>query len=35
MLESAGFPRISFSQEWPHEGTNIYMLEASRAVDDH
>jgi FkbM family methyltransferase len=31
MLESAGFGRISFSQEWPHEGTNIYMLDASRA----
>lgn len=31
MLESAGFERISFTQEWPHEGTNIYMLDASRA----
>jgi FkbM family methyltransferase len=31
MLESAGFGRIEFSQEWPHEGTSIYMLEASRA----
>jgi FkbM family methyltransferase len=31
MLETAGFDRISFTQEWPHEGTNIYMLDASRA----
>jgi FkbM family methyltransferase len=30
MLESAGFSQIEFSQEWPHEGTHIYMLEASR-----
>jgi FkbM family methyltransferase len=34
MLKSAGFARINFSQEWPFEGTNIYMLEASRAVDE-
>ncbi|HUB73229.1 MAG TPA: FkbM family methyltransferase [Solirubrobacteraceae bacterium] len=32
MLEAAGFARIDFSQEWPHEGTHIYMLEASRAA---
>ncbi len=32
MLESAGFAQISFSQEWPFEGTNIYMLEAIRAL---
>jgi FkbM family methyltransferase len=34
MLESAGFGQIGFSQEWPHEGTNIYMLEAKRAAND-
>jgi FkbM family methyltransferase len=30
MLESAGFDRIHFGQESLFEGTNIYMLEASR-----
>jgi hypothetical protein len=33
LLESAGFDRIEFSQEWPFEGTSVYMLDAKRTPD--
>lgn len=33
ILEAQGFGLIRFSQEWPFEGTHIYMLEAGREAD--
>jgi hypothetical protein len=32
MLERAGFEHIELSQEWPFEGTEIWMLHARRAA---
>jgi FkbM family methyltransferase len=31
MLDAAGFERIEIEQEWPFEGTNVYMAHAGRA----
>jgi hypothetical protein len=33
ILESAGFDRIAVRQEWPFEGTIVYMLEPGRSAD--
>jgi FkbM family methyltransferase len=30
MLAAAGFAHIRVDQDWPHEGTNVYMLHAAR-----
>jgi hypothetical protein len=32
MLEAAGFEHLEVSQDWPFEGTNVYMLHAARAA---
>jgi FkbM family methyltransferase len=30
MLNSAGFEHVHVGQDWPHEGTNLYLLHAAR-----
>jgi sterol 3beta-glucosyltransferase len=32
LLDRAGFDSIRIAQEWPFEGTNVYMLHAARAA---
>lgn len=35
LLTSAGFDRVDITQEWPFEGTSVYMLDARRANGVH
>lgn len=34
MLEQAGFARLEVEQEWPFEGTNVYMVRATRSSSE-